>query len=834
MPMQPKTPRLSSYLLHLLLLCALAISGCHKDPTDPQADAEATESETPSDKKTSADRTYHKGPFENYVEKGDLAALEKRGSIRFVNLVTGLDTMLPRATIVTQLYFDLSGDLAKRLGLEPYWVTATTPEEALQMLEDGRADVVAANLTRTEERAERYDLSENIYRVREQLIAGKNGPDISSVDKLKDVTIIALADSTYMETAKKLVEKIPNAKLEPLVLNVGEPLDRVFDKMKSRKDAVMILDSNIVEGFLSYRDDLKAGAMVSEEEDIVWAMRKGSSELRLRINNFLTKKLIKAPVERTADWDAIKKSDIIRFLTYNGPTSYFMWKGELMGFDYDLAKAFAKKHDIELQLIAVPPEESLIEWLKKGRGDFAGASMTITPERKAQGVAFTTPYFETAQQILSNKSKPEIKTLDDLNGRTVTLRPTTAFVETAKALQKKGIKLKIEFTPPEVSYEAIMNMVASGEADMTIVDAHAAKVQSLLRDTLLAGPLVSDPLPQGWMVEEKNQALLKKLDAFLSEYVKSERYAKKVKTYFEPDRTATAKLLESVTPDGDLSPYDKLVKRSARKHEFDWRLIVAQMWQESSFNPKAESPVGAQGLLQVMPRTAEEVGYPPPLFDPKRGIEAGVKYLNWVRDRFDEDLTLENKLWFSLASYNAGIGHLYDAQRLAEELGLDPNVWFDNVEKAMLKLSEPRYFKKARYGYVRGAEPVHYVQNISNIYKAYTDLKPGDVGQIHPWELPTVANLSARLELLLNQLKVSVSSPAPTCQYSHQIPFSGGHRQPIAADMWPSRVDESCLQQSSAIPAVPDPGQSSPSPRAAGGAGSTRSGSDVSASPVAY
>ncbi len=835
MRMQPHTTSFYTYLLHLTLLCAVAVSGCHKDPTDPQADSQVdAKSESQPEKQPPTERKFHKGPFENYIEKGDLDALEKRGSIRFVNLVTGFDTMLPRATIVTQLYFDLSADLAKRLGLEPYWVTATTPEEALQMLNDGRADVVAANLTRTDEREERYDLSENIYRVRQQLITGKDGPNISSVEALKGITIIALADSTYMDTAKQLVDKIPDAKLETLVLQVGEPLDRVFDKMKARKNAVMILDSNIVEGFLSYRDDLKAGAMVSGDQDIVWAMRKDSSELRLRINNFLTKKLIKAPVERTADWEAIKKSDIIRFLTYNGPTSYFMWKGELMGFDYDLAKAFAKKHDLELQLIAVPPEESLIEWLKKGRGDFAGASMTITPERKAQGVAFTTPYFETAQQILSNNAKPEIKTLDDLNGRTLTLRPTTAFVETAKTLQKRGIKLKIEFTPPEISYESIMNMVANGEADVTIVDAHAAKIQSMLRDTLSAGPLVSDPLPQGWMVEKKSHALLKKLDAFLSDYVKSESYAKKIKTYFEPDRTATAKLLESLTPDGDLSPFDKLVKRSARKHEFDWRLIVAQMWQESSFNPKAESPVGAQGLLQVMPRTADEVGYPHPLFEPKRGIEAGVKYLNWVRDRFDEDLTLENKLWFSLASYNAGIGHLYDAQRLAEELGLDPNVWFDNVEKAMLKLSEPRYFKKARYGYVRGAEPVHYVQNISNIYKAYTDLKPGDVGHIRLQELPTVANLSARLEHLLQQVKISLNSPALSCQYSHQIPFSGGHRLPIAADMWPSHVDGSCQRQSAATHAAPGPGRLLPSPRAAGGAGLNRSASGASASLVAY
>ncbi|WHI53440.1 transglycosylase SLT domain-containing protein [Microbulbifer sp. MLAF003] len=115
------------------------------------------------------------------------------------------------------------------------------------------------------------------------------------------------------------------------------------------------------------------------------------------------------------------------------------------------------------------------------------------------------------------------------------------------------------------------------------------------------------------------------------------------------------------------------------------------------------------------------------MFEPERGIKAGVKYMDWVRDRFNPALPTVNKLWFTLASYNAGYGHLLDAQRLAEQLGLDPNVWFDNVEVAMLKLAQPQYFKRARYGYVRGSEPVQYVRNISNLYKAYVEMMSDDV-----------------------------------------------------------------------------------------------------------
>ncbi|MCK7595728.1 transporter substrate-binding domain-containing protein [Microbulbifer sp. CAU 1566] len=700
----------------VLTLCGLIV-GC-----DNKAPSPAPGNEPPQEFKKERDTR-----FENYDESGDLSALKKRGSIRFVTLATSEEDLLPRAAIVTQLHYQLAEDLAKRLKLEPHWIAAASPEKALEMIKNGRADVFTGNLTRTEERAQNFDLTEAIANSRQQLVTGQNGPDVEHPDKLDNIVISIMAGSTYVATAQALKQKIPGAKLEMRELQKNDTVDQLLDNINRRKNVVTILDSNIVQGVKGYRDDFKEGAFLSEEEDIVWAMRKDSPELRLRINNFLTKKMVKAPTERKSDWASIKKSKVIRFLTYNGPTSYFMWKGTLMGFDYDLAIAFAEKHNLELELIVVPYDQELIEWLKAGRGDFAGASITITEERKARGVDFSTPYIEMAEQVLSNSAKPPIKTVQDLNGRTLTLRAFSIFESIAKALQDSGIQVKIELAEPEVSYEQIVNMVAEGELDATIVDADAAEVGAALREGLTAGPVVSDPLPQGWMVLKENKSLRERIDTFIKEFKASKQYAKKVNYYFKPDKAVSDKILTRIRPGEDLSPYDKLAKKSAQEHEFDWRLIVAQMWQESSFDPKAESPVGAQGLLQVMPRTAEEVGYPPPLFEPKRGIEAGVKYLSWIRERFDDDINLENRLWFSLAAYNAGIGHLYDAQRLAKDLNLDPNVWFGNVETAMLKLSEPRYFKKARYGYVRGAEPVQYVHNISKLYRAYTDISPGEV-----------------------------------------------------------------------------------------------------------
>jgi membrane-bound lytic murein transglycosylase F len=145
------------------------------------------------------------------------------------------------------------------------------------------------------------------------------------------------------------------------------------------------------------------------------------------------------------------------------------------------------------------------------------------------------------------------------------------------------------------------------------------------------------------------------------------------------------------------------------------------MYQESRFNPSAKSWAGARGLMQVMPRTAKELGIEN-LKDPEQGIIAGVRYMAWLRERFEPELSVRDRMWFALAAYNAGAGHVRDARRLARRQGLEPNRWFDNVEKAMLLLSKNKYAKHAAHGYVRGSEPVNYVRQIRDRYQAYLKL----------------------------------------------------------------------------------------------------------------
>ncbi len=228
--------------------------------------------------------------------------------------------------------------------------------------------------------------------------------------------------------------------------------------------------------------------------------------------------------------------------------------------------------------------------------------------------------------------------------------------------------------------------------------------------------LAADAL-QVWSMMAASTDLQKAVDAFLSKEYRSEFYNVNYRKYFA-DRVEERNAKHIRTE--KLSPYDKIAKAYAARYNFDWRLIVAQMYMESRFNPAVVSHMGAEGLMQVLPATANEMGFSD-VTSPEQGIHAGVQYMDWLRQRFDEqDLTIQDRTWFSLASYNAGLARVQRARKLAAELGLDPNRWFGNVEIAIRKISG-----------CHCSQTVAYVSDIRNLYDAYVQM----INSIHVAEL---------------------------------------------------------------------------------------------------
>ncbi len=396
-------------------------------------------------------------------------------------------------------------------------------------------------------------------------------------------------------------------------------------------------------------------------------------------------------------------------------------------------------------------------------------------------VATTTPSIEDA---VSTSQTPAVGgeqappqqgwTLGALSGQTVVVRASSSYYRTLLKLAQY-IDLRIELADEETETEELLAMVASGEISFTVADSHIlqaertygvqvapilnltmeleqqeslAQEQSELNEPVdeSAAGGGSDVLfdvdgapkdqqldvkpvvvrEQGdkhivFAVRPQSKALLAYIDDFVRRRYRGTHYNLARRRYFTNARSVRAAHDGRLAALGVLSPYDALIRRHSERFGFDWRLMAALAYQESRFEPSARSWAGAVGLFQLMPATARDLGVSDAA-DPGQAARGGIQYMRQLLDYFDESIALRQRIRFALASYNAGLGHVLDARRLARELGLDPNRWFGNVEKAMLLLARPSYAAKARHGYCRGSEPVDYVSRIQARYDAYSKL----------------------------------------------------------------------------------------------------------------
>jgi membrane-bound lytic murein transglycosylase F len=227
-----------------------------------------------------------------------------------------------------------------------------------------------------------------------------------------------------------------------------------------------------------------------------------------------------------------------------------------------------------------------------------------------------------------------------------------------------------------------------------------------------------DEAAVAFALRPENVRLKEFFDRFVGDVYRGMEYNMARQKYFEPYHDLNEARSPDPAAEGQLSPYDELLKKYSRLYRMDWRLMAAQAFQESRFDPHARSWAGAEGLFQIMPRTARELGFDD-VRNPEAGIRAGVEYMSRILSRFDKGIPLKHRLRFALAAYNAGWSHVRDARRLAAQKGWDPDKWFGHTEKAMLLLEQPRYYRLAGSGYCRGSETVEYVSRIQLRYDHY-------------------------------------------------------------------------------------------------------------------
>jgi len=409
----------------------------------------------------------------------------------------------------------------------------------------------------------------------------------------------------------------------------------------------------------------------------------------------------------------ILKAGQITVTTRNNPHCYYIYRDEFMGFEYELAKAFADYLGVGLKVKIAENWTEMIPALKNGTAAFIAAGMTITRKRQKQ-VIFSDGYMDIQQHLIAHRRSVKIKKLEELSGKTIHVRTATAYQERLEDLQKQGINITIELHN-DLPTEELIQRVARGEIELTVADSNIALLNRRHYPAAIIAGSINGVQHLGWAVHPGAHRLREKINSFFKTVKENGKFDEIYNKYYGDiadfdyvDLRAFHRRLKT-----RLSRYSPFIKAAAKKHGFDWRLIAAQIYQESHLNPRAKSRAGAKGLMQLLPGTARSLDVND-IYNPVENINAGVRHLKNLYDHFDSANGTDRML-IALAAYNVGQGHMGDARRLAAKMNLDPNSW-ESLTETLPLLRYRKYYKNAKYGYCRGTEPVMYIKQIMIYY----------------------------------------------------------------------------------------------------------------------
>jgi membrane-bound lytic murein transglycosylase F len=438
------------------------------------------------------------------------------------------------------------------------------------------------------------------------------------------------------------------------------------------------------------------------------------------------------------DLDKIRERGSLIAIVDNSSTGYFIYKGQPMGYEYELLDRFAANLGVTLEITVVSNVKTAFEKLNNGEGDIIAYNLAVTRDRKNE-VAFT-DYHSIQHQVLVQR-KPEnwrsltrdqleerlIRDPIELIGKEVYVRKNSSFAQRLHNLSDElGDDIIIIEGYEDVETEELIRKVSQGEIDFTVADENVARVNATYLGNLDVKTPVSFSQQIAWAVRLNSDQLLEVANEWIKKMKKTSDYYVIYKKYFNnPKKSVIIATSEYSTVSGSkLSPYDELIKNAASDLEWDWLLLASQIYQESRFDPNAVSWAGARGLMQLMPLTARhyKVGE---IYDPAQNIAGGKKHILWLMDLWEEKVDDPNeRIKFILASYNVGHRHILDARRLAVKYGDDPEIWEGSVSEYLLKKSDPKYYMDpvVKSGYCRGTEPVNYVRDILERYQQYQQI----------------------------------------------------------------------------------------------------------------
>ena len=424
--------------------------------------------------------------------------------------------------------------------------------------------------------------------------------------------------------------------------------------------------------------------------------------------------------------DIIEKDEITA-VTLNSSATYFQFKMQPMGYEYELISDFAKEHQLKLNIKVAENETHLIEMLHAGEADVVAYPIQI--DRKIKQSVIPCGHERQSSLVIIQRANPEdtiIYDVTQLIGKEVYVNAGTRYQKRLENLNNElggGIHI-IDMGDETATTEDLIEMVSTGIIPYTVCEDNIARLNQTYFRNININMEISFKQRFSWVVRSTSPLLAEAINEWASNKEGLNAYYAVYKRYYERAKDFIS-ILGTIVPrvsNGKISPYDSLFKKYAQLLDWDWQLLASIAYQESKLDTSVVAWSGAEGLMGVMPATAERFGFlSGDMQDPEKSIRAGVECLIQFRKGFSDVPDPLEQMKFTLASYNAGIGHINDARQLAQKYGKDPNVWKDNVAEFIRLKSEPQYYTDpvCKNGYLRGKETYNYVAEVLERYNYY-------------------------------------------------------------------------------------------------------------------
>jgi membrane-bound lytic murein transglycosylase F len=403
---------------------------------------------------------------------------------------------------------------------------------------------------------------------------------------------------------------------------------------------------------------------------------------------------------------------VLKVGTQYGVTSYYNSASGPQGYEYEMAKGFADYLGVELEILPYYAVNELFPQLEKQQIDIIASALVNTPERQTL-FRFGPAYQYVSQKLVFKQGEERPRDINQVDG-TLLITSDSNHASALKKLKASNPSLAWQETD-EMDEEEILEQVLTNETDYTVTDSSFLAVMRRRHPELSIGFTIDQEQPVAWALNsELDDSLLAALIEYFGEIQSNgqlatleDKYFGHVREFNYVDTRLFIKAVEDTLPE-----YRDWFKNYSI--DIDWRLLAAMSYQESHWNPRAKSPTGVRGMMMLTLTTAKELGVRSRL-DAEQSIRGGAQYFSSLVKRIPDRIKEPDRIWFALAAYNVGLGHVEDARVITQRQGGNPDLWVD-VKQRLPLLRQKRHYKTTRYGYARGNEAVTYVENIRRYY----------------------------------------------------------------------------------------------------------------------